>query len=192
MEYHSTLINFIESKVSISDMEKEMLRSSFDTCQKSKNDYLIKAGDRARQLFFVVDGIVRLFKYDDKGNEITTNLFRANSFVTSFDSFMNGSTSAESVQCIVDCEFLTISKEKYDSLFVIVEEWPTFYKKIHDEHIIGAYNRTYSFQHLSAAERYQKLVETEPDIVLHTEVKYIASYLGIKPQSLSRIRSSIK
>ncbi len=192
MDNQKGLLNFIEGRVSISDEERKVLLASFKVSNKNKNDYLIKHDDRARHLYFIVNGSIRIFKYDSEGNEITTHLFRANSFVTSFESFVNATPSDENVQCISQCEYLSISKEDYDAFYKTVKAWPIFCRKIYEDYIKKKDERIYAFQHLSATERYQNLMETEPDVVLNTEVKYLASYLGIKPQSLSRIRSSIK
>lgn len=156
MNHCKTLLNFIETRASITKDERKTLMSSFIICSKSKKDYLVRQTHRAHHLFFIVNGSVRFFRYDNRGNEITTHLSRANNFVTSFDSFLYGKPSTENVQCTSECELLSVAKKEYDKLYKTVNEWSLFCQKIYEDYIREKEERIYLFQHLSATERYQK------------------------------------
>ena len=184
------LINTIKNKIKLSANEEELLISYFEFIQTNKNDYLINVGSTSRYLYFVVEGYIRSF-YVDNGIEITNQFTSANEFVTSFESFAHNIESKENVQCMSDCSLLRISKSNYEQLFKEVASWSTFCNGVYEKHILRMSERANSLQTLSASERYLKFLDKRPNIVQHANVKHLASYLGIKPQSLSRIRKEI-
>ncbi|GAA0894146.1 Crp/Fnr family transcriptional regulator [Fulvivirga kasyanovii] len=191
-QYHKTLINIVESRVPVSPEEQELLTASFHPKSSKKNEFLLKSGQKPQQLYFIVSGYVRCFYVDDEGNEITTDILSARELVTSFESFLKDIPSSYSIQCISDCELLFISKQDYQALYQKVEGWPVFCQGVYESHILKMTSRINALQTLSASDRYEKLLNKQPEIALHTPVKHLASYLGIKPQSLSRIRKDIK
>ncbi|MCR9252152.1 MAG: Crp/Fnr family transcriptional regulator [bacterium] len=184
------LIEVIKSKIEISFDEEEILLSCFEPVYKSKSEYIVKAGSNAKYLYFIVEGFIRGF-YSEKGNEITNQFSTSRELVTSFEAFAYNSISKESIQCISDCSLLRISKANHDKLFQEVANWSVFCKGVYESYILKMSRRANSFQTLSASERYLKFLDSEPKIVQNVSVKHLASYLGIKPQSLSRIRKEI-
>ncbi|MBX2842694.1 MAG: cyclic nucleotide-binding domain-containing protein, partial [Flammeovirgaceae bacterium] len=92
-KHHFPLLEVIKEKISISLKEENLLISSFSPLNKNKNDLLISVGGKSQALYFIVEGYIRCFHYDNKGNEITTNLLTGNSFVTSFESFQKNTIS---------------------------------------------------------------------------------------------------
>ena len=184
------LIDIIKEKVDISDNEIEILTSNFQIITKQKNEYLVIEGSKSLYLYFIIDGFVRYLHIDD-GNEITTQISTTKDFVTSFESFLNNSFSKENIQCTSDCTLLRISKDEYQNLYREVSNWSIFCKSVYEDQIRKISERANSLQKLSASQRYLKLLNNQPKIALNTAVKHLASYLGIKPQSLSRIRKEI-
>ncbi len=185
------LIDTIKEKVNISDDDIKILTSYFQIIPKRKNEYLVNEGDKSLYLYFIIDGFVRCF-LTDEGNEITTQIYTTKDFVTSFESFLNNDFSKENIQCTSDCALLRISKDEYQRLHNEVSNWSIFCKSVYEDQIMRISERAYSLQKLSASNRYVKLLNTQPQIALNIAVKHLASYLGIQPQSLSRIRKSIK
>lgn len=184
------LIDTLEKKINISDKEKEVLTTYFQITIKKKNEYLVNEGASSSYLYFIINGYVRCF-YNDDGNEIITQISTTKDFITSFESFLNNNSSKENIQCISDCILLRISKDQYENLYKEISNWSIFCKSVYEDHIIGISKRANSLQNLSASKRYLRLLNTQPNIALNTAVKHLASYLGIKPQSLSRIRKEI-
>lgn len=188
----SSIIEVIKSKISISSKEEEVLSTYFQSVGKTKNEYLVTTGAKSQNLYFIVSGYVRIFYLDEMGNEITTELYTSNDLVTSFESFLHNDYSKISIQCISDCALLSISKKEYDDLYNKVAEWPVFCQGVYERQILKMTERVNALQNLSASARYEDLLKKQPGIALHASVKHLASYLGIKPQSLSRIRKGIK
>jgi len=187
---HSLLYDTIKKVITVSDNEIEVLNTAFKVVTKNKNEFLVREGAISRNLYFVVSGYLRCFYIDD-GNDITTQFATTKDFITSFESFLNNEFSKENIQCISDCILLSISRDGYEQLYQEVLNWPMFCKSVYESHIIKLSQRANTLQNLPASKRYLNFLNAQPNIALNTSVKHLASYLGIKPQSLSRIRKEI-
>jgi len=165
--------------------------SGFTLEETEKNASLIQTEERGNTLYFILEGFVRCFYLDEQGSEVTAAIMGPEQFVTAFDSFVHEKPSRISVQSITDAKLLRISKTEYDAMYKQVAGWPVFCNSIYEDYITRNNKRMHALQNLSAKERYQQLMEQQPDLVLNTPIKYLASYLGIRPQSLSRIRKSV-
>jgi CRP-like cAMP-binding protein len=189
---HQALLLKVRKVVDIKPAEESHLVEAFRPLKKKKNELLIKKGDRVENLFFVAIGFVRLFDVDESGNENTKQLASRLDLISSFESFLNGEPATENLQCISACTLLTISKEDYKNLYQHVREWPAFCRSVYEDSILKMSRWIQDLQSKTAEERYEQLIETQADMALHVPVKYLASYLGIRPQSLSRIRNGQK
>ena len=181
------LIDTISEKINLSKEEIKILHSSFQTVTKNKNEYLVYEGNKSSYLYFLTKGYVRFF-YNEDGNEITTQIYAEKSFITSFESFIKNNPSKENIQCNSDCTLLRISKNQYENLYKEISDWSMFCESVYQDYIMKTAERVNSLQNLSASNRYLNLLQNKPNIALNTPIKHLASYLGIKPQSLSRIR----
>lgn len=186
----TALINRVKAKIALTGRETEILNSRFREVEKRKGELLLREGALARHLYFIISGFVRSFHISN-GEEITTQIAVAGDFVTSFESYNESTPSEENIQCISGCELLSISKADHGKLYDEVAHWMTFCNSVYEDSIIRYAKRVNSLQNLSASERYEEILATQPEIALNASVKHLASYLGIKPQSLSRIRKSI-
>lgn len=148
---------------------------------------LLARGNVADTLYYVVRGCLRLFFLHD-GKELTFQFFTEGCFVASFVSFHRRLPSLFSLETIEPSDVLAIEKPDFDSL---LEESPSV-RKIYEEKLI---DRLQAFQQqflahisLTPQQRYEALLHEHPELVLRVPQHYIASYLGITPVSLSRIR----
>lgn len=188
---HMPILKLVQEKIALSAVEIDFLTKSFVKVKKRKNDFVLKYGQKTEYLYFLSRGYMRLFHEDEYGQETTSHILASNDFVTSFESFISQTFAKENIQCVTDCELLCISKQNYDLLYTQISRWQVFCQSVYEGYIIKAQQRVDILQNLSASDRYAKLLHTHPDIVLNTPVKHLATYLGIKPQSLSRIRKQI-
>ncbi|MDN3668265.1 Crp/Fnr family transcriptional regulator [Echinicola jeungdonensis] len=189
---HYLLEQKIENSIKLSPPEKELIKSSFNFISKGKNEHLMKSGETSRHLYFIVKGYVRTYHVNETGEEVTTSLAGEGDLMASFESFLKEIPSHENIQCVTSCELLKISREGYNNLFKEVLHWPEFCKGVYEKYILKMGQRLLGMQKWSASERYEKLLESDPKLVGEIPVKYLASYIGVKPQSLSRIRADIK
>lgn len=158
----------------------------------AKRNAVLEEQDRIPQnLFFINSGFMRLFFYDENGEEQTTFLCSETVFISSFSSFINQTKSTENVECITDCELLKISYLDAKKLVEKNEIFKNFFLVTFEKSISLATVRANDLALLNAEQRYQKMIDQQPHFIQNIPLQYIASYLGIKPQSLSRIRKQV-
>jgi len=184
------LIKYISEYVKISDLDIELLTHFFKYERFSKSTVLEKENTIAQKLYFIKSGFIRTF-YNENEEEITTQIVGNNNFITGFNSFVTGTPSQDNVKCITECEVFYISKTDYDFLTQKSSTWGVFCKKIYEKAISFNLQRTNDLLTLSAEKRYLKLMFDQPEVIQNVPIQYIASYIGIKSESLSRIRKKI-
>ena len=185
------LINIINKTVSLTAEDVQLCSQYFETVLISKNTILEEQDKIPEYLYFIASGFVRLFYWDEKGDEITTNLSSAHSFLTSFLSFIHQKKAKENIACITECEIVKIHRADLATLIERSENFKKFSLIIFEHAITSVENRANDLATLKAEQRYKKLLETQPEILQNVPVQYVASFLGMKPESLSRIRRQI-
>jgi CRP-like cAMP-binding protein len=149
---------------------------------------LEEQGKVPQYLYFIDSGFMRLFYYDENGEEQTTFLSSQSGFIASFSSLINQTKATENVECITDCELFKISYVDAKKLVENSENFKNFFLVMFEKSISSASTRANDLAMLNAEQRYQKMIDQQPHFIQNIPLQYIASYLGIKPQSLSRIR----
>jgi CRP/FNR family transcriptional regulator, anaerobic regulatory protein len=172
----------------LTEEDKQLCASYFEPVTSVKNTVLEMQGTIPRYLYFVSAGFMRLFYADDNGAEATTYFGTPGDFIAPFLSFINGVKAKESVACITDCEILRILKTDLAELISKSDNFKQFSLVIFEQAIGAAEKRANDLATLTAGQRYGKLMKQQPEILQHVPIQYIASFLGIKPESLSRIR----
>ena len=171
----------------LSAKERDVILDSFRDLKIKKNEFWIKKGEICEHLAFVNDGILRII---NEVNEIesTVQLVLNNSFVTSLTSFAYQTPSVWSIQAITDCELLVIDRDNHFKLVSEYKNWLEF----DNAHLLHAYTeleyKLFSQFHLSSERRFRQLFSERPEIFNQVPLKYIASSLGITPETLSRLR----
>jgi CRP-like cAMP-binding protein len=134
---------------------------------------------------------MRLFYYDENEEEQTTFLCSQSGFITSFSSFVNQTKATENVECITECELLRISHIDAKQLVDKSEFFKNLFLSIFEKSISLSTVRANDLALLTGEQRYQRMMDHQAHLIQNIPLQYIASYLGIKPQSLSRIRKHI-
>ena len=186
--YYSNLYNLTSSYIDLEQGDIEVIKSYFMYGSVAKGAFLIETGKFTDKVFFILSGYLKYFKIIDSGEEIIIHLYSPNSFATSLNSFFLGKKSEESLQAIIDCEFLYITKEDLDRLYSSGYKWHDLGMKIMESALIEKEERIIEQLSLTAQDKYLKIMERNPDIIQNVPIKYIASFIGIQPESLSRIR----
>jgi CRP-like cAMP-binding protein len=188
---HENLIQLITQHISLSDTEKNWLVSYFEPVLYPKNRIIEEEGKVPAYLYFVVSGFIRLFHYNEKGEEVTTHINCPPGFITSYTHFANQTPADENVECITACELLRISKTNLDALIRKSAGFKDFSILVFQQSLSYNESRSRELATLSAEERYKKLIDEHPEILQNVPMQYIASFLGMNPKSLSRIRKQI-
>lgn len=185
-QLHQSIAQFINT----SEQEKAFLESAFTHKEVPKKFRLVDYGKVANELYFINKGIIRLF-YPKEGEEITGYLFKENLFTSSYDSFLTQTPSMQVLETLEDCELLVITKERLDRLYEQMPAMHIFTRKMAEQRFINAQRILSSFILDSPEERYLKFVTANKDLLQRVPQHYIASFLGITPVSLSRIRKRL-
>lgn len=188
---HNQLIQLINSVQKLTDEDVQMCKDFFEPVLVPKNKILEESGNIPKKLYYVVSGYLRIFHFDESGEEVTSHLNCPPGFITSYVDFVNQTKSYSNVESITESELLRISKADLDMLMsksLALREFSTY---VFQQSLAYNENRNKDLVSLTATERYKKLITNNPEIVHNVPVQYIASYLGIKPESLSRIRKQI-
>lgn len=182
------LLNIVSQKVSLTETDIDLCKACFEPVMFPKNRIVEEAGTVPRYLYFVVKGFMRLFHHNDNGDEVTTHINCPPGFLTSYFHFINQTKADENVECITECELLRITKADLDRLTDQSKAFKDFSIQIFQQSITYNEARSKELATLTAEQRYKRLIENYPGIIHHVPVQYIASFLGMKPESLSRIR----
>lgn len=184
------LIKYINSRVSLTQEESDLIEKYFIPLDLDIKTSLLEAGKTERYIYFLSSGIVRGYQ-NVKGKIIVEHLVDEQNFFTSIDSFMNETPSPDYFETITNCKLLKISKTDLDLLRTYSSKWNAIIENITNEHLNCKMERVRDFQTLSAKERYMKFIKETPNLALNASIENIASFLGMEPQSLSRIRKQI-
>ncbi len=183
------LLCYFENKYSLSEEEKEALKNiPFE--EHKKGTVLLKEGQYSSKCYFVLKGCIREY-YLKHGEDITTNFYTE--FQVAFDAevFSKGKPSKHYLECLEDT---TVTYGTPESEKRMNEQFPNIEKigKSETEKILTDKNRrTNTFVIMSPEERYLDLLENRPDLIQRVPQYQLASFLGIKPESLSRIKKRI-
>jgi CRP/FNR family transcriptional regulator, anaerobic regulatory protein len=187
---HQQLIKHISNYIQLNKIEIENLINSFEIVHVKKNTLLEEENKLTKNLYFINKGFVRIF-FTKEGEEKTTQINCPSKFITSYQSFISQSKAYDNVETVTDCSLLKISKTELERLSEKVKNWDLFSKKIYEQAVVFNEERTRDMILMSAEERYLKLLKTQSEIIKNVPLQYIASYIGIKPESLSRIRKQL-
>jgi CRP-like cAMP-binding protein len=185
---HDQLLYLISQKVVLADNDKELCKKYFEPVVFPKNQIIEQEGKVPKYLYFVVSGFMRLFYSNNLGDEVTTHINCPPGFLTSYTHFVNQVKSNENVECITECELLRITKMDLDFLVQDSLAFKDFSLWVFQQSIEYNENRSKDLAALPAAQRYKKLMDQYPEMVRNVPLQYIASFLGMNPKSLSRIR----
>lgn len=188
---HQPLIDLAASKVTLTDRDIMLCKAYFEPVLIPKNRVVEEEGHIPKYLYYVVSGFMRLFRYTDSGDELTTHINCPPGFITSYFNFINQTKSDENVECITACELLRINKNDLDYITAESNAIKDFSISVFQQSLAYNENRSRELATLTAEQRYKKLIESYPAVLHNVPVQYIASFLGMKPESLSRIRKNM-
>ncbi|WP_229660169.1 MULTISPECIES: Crp/Fnr family transcriptional regulator [Flavobacteriaceae] len=157
-----------------------------------KSEFFLKQGKKCKHLGFVKSGTLRSFYINESGEDQSFNIHSKNQFFTDYESILNNKTSKLNIQALRKTEMLLLHKNDLQKLYLKEAYWQEFGRKMAERIYLDAIKRIENLLYFSAEKRYINLLEESPEIFRNVPQKHIASYLGITPQSLSRIRRRLQ
>jgi len=181
---------YISRFMTFSDEEWSLFVQQLEKQEIPKGKYVMEAGEVCNFVAFINKGHVRSFcvVHDE---ELTYNFFFDGNFFSDYASFVSREPSIETIQALDHTELLMLSYESMQMLYEKTPVWQKFGRIMAEYTLIRASQRNKSILFLSAEERYLNLMKARPKVIANIPQHYIASYLGIKPESLSRIRKRL-
>jgi CRP-like cAMP-binding protein len=181
-DHLSTLIHFTED-------EWRILKSCYTPQLVAKKDVLLQEGEVCRYVWFINKGCTRIFYINKEGEEITTDFLREGQFVTDFRSFITQAPATINIDALEPCELLAMSFEEREIVLKRVAEGEKLGRITAEQVFLKLFPRFEYFYLESPEDRYKRFIVEYPEIIQRVPLHYIASYLGIKAETLSRIRN---
>lgn len=186
------LINYILQFGNLNKQQIDFISSKSAELTLHKEDYFSEAGKIAKQVGFILDGILRVCYYNNKGEDITKYFLDENHFVVDLDSFDNKIPSSGYVQAVTDCKLIVFSKQNWEEIGDTIVGWESIVNKIAKKSLIQKLDRRSPLVSEDATTRYLGFMEKYPQLINRIPLSYLASYLGVTQSSLSRIRKNIR
>ena len=184
------LVNYFSKISPLSPEEANAIRESMRIQHFKKGDYLLREGQIAMNTYFVLKGCVREYILND-GDEKTTNFFTEEQWAISLNSFNPQSESKHNWVCTEDSSVVVGDEEGSQDLFNKFPRFETISRIVMEAVFAEQKEALTSYYTDSPEQRYRKLIKSRPDLFQRIPQYHLASYIGVKPESLSRIRKRI-
>mgnify|MGYP003672705413 CR=1 FL=1 len=181
--------NYLQSKIALSDTEIQLIKSVSTIKKLRKRQYLLQEGDTWRFHAFVCSGFVRTYSVSSKGQEHIMNFSPENYWTGDRESLSTEKPSNYNIDAIENSEILLIKKADFDTICSQIPNFNDLVNNILQKSFLVSQNRIHANISLSAEEKYQNFIKKFPTIANRVPQHMIASYLGISPETLSRIRT---
>lgn len=192
----SNVLNKISKEANFfQGIPKEELKKLFSYIKKvslKKDDYFLKVGEIPKRIGYVRSGILRLYYLDKNGKEITKHFCTEHSLAISYSSFIKKEPSRFYIQALENTKLATIDFDTYTTLLNSHNCWQITARKLAEMVFILKEKREAEFLLDDAQARYNQFLNDFPNLINRIKHHHISSYLGITPESLSRIRANIK
>lgn len=184
----SLLFTHLRSLHPLSPEGEQALQEICRRVSVRKNELLQHIGHTCRTLYFLEEGAARIFYFKGE-TDVTERFAFEGQFLVRYESLLSGQPSRKAIQMLEDVELIAIDSIALYRLFSPLPETESLFRRLIEKALVDQINRLESLQFHSAEERYNDLLRENPDILRRVPLKYVASYLGITPVSLSRIRA---
>ncbi|MDJ1466785.1 Crp/Fnr family transcriptional regulator [Cytophagaceae bacterium DM2B3-1] len=182
---------YLEEKITLTSEESERIRSFAIIKKLRKRQYLLQEGDVWQYHAFITKGCVRTYSVDDKGNEHVIGFASENWWTGDRESLLSGNPSRFNIDAIEDSEIVLFTNANFELLCSEISAFNNLINSILQRSFVVAQNRIEAALSYTAEEKYLNFVNKYPGFATRIPQSMIASYLGMTPETLSRIRSQI-
>jgi CRP/FNR family transcriptional regulator, anaerobic regulatory protein len=185
------ILQSIKSIVPLNTSEEEAFTKILDIKTLKKKEFLLRQGQICNKISFINSGCMRLF-YEIEGVENTVQFFFADRWYTDYESFLTGQPTIENLQVLENCEVVQFKKSDLYQLYTTHPVFERVGRILAENAFLSLSKLNKMLTNEEPQQRYLSLLSQRPEVVKNIPQHYIASYLGIKPESLSRIRKRIQ
>jgi len=172
------------------DSELEIIMPYFEAKKFKKKTQLLDIGKVSNEVYYLIKGCIRLYCEKDE-EELSTYFFTENMFAGSYDSFLSRKRSKVAIETLEECDVLVLTHEAQEELYEVFPKMNEFIRKAIEARFVLLHDLFISYLLNSPQERYLTLLKERPELLQRIPQHQIASFLGITPVSLSRIRNRV-
>jgi CRP/FNR family transcriptional regulator, cyclic AMP receptor protein len=189
---NNRLVTYISERVKLSDHDKQLIAEAYHVRKLKRKEMLFEQGKHCQLEAFVLTGSFRVFYVDTRGLEHVLYFAFPDWWVGDIASFYSGEPAGLNAQALEESMVLTIDPQRKAELFDKVPALDRLFRTITQKHLTVVQKRLLLSYSATAAERYQELLKRSPGIEQLVPQHQIASYLGILPESLSRLKKQMR
>jgi CRP-like cAMP-binding protein len=184
-----TIVTHIKKHISLSDEETDLLVSSITVKELKKKEHLLQAGEVCHENYFVANGCLRMYLITNKGVEQVIQFAIEDWWMTDYMSFKSGSPSGFYIQAVENSTVIVINKKVQDELFEKLPQLERYFRIVLEKAYSAQLNRIHYIFNLSGEEQYHLMNRRYPEFVQRVPQYMLASFLGITPEFLSKLRA---
>ena len=185
------LIDLFRQLAPMTEADEAIVRARFAAMHVPARAFLMQAGEVAQQCYFVVKGCVRISILNREGEDISCYFATEGMFIANYESFLTGEPSLYALQAIEPCELLAVDRLGMDELYRSTTSGERIGRRLAEWFFIDLIQRLTSFYTQTPEERYLAFLAAAPQLLNRIPQHYIASHIGVRPQSLSRIKRRV-
>ena len=188
---HKFLLDTIRQIINLDKEAEASITTSFKELKIKKGDHFLKEGEPNLLLGFIVNGLVRIYITKKGEEQSCIDFSKEGEFITVYESFLQKGISTQSIQAIEDTTLLVINNNDLQNLYQNIPNGDKLGRIVIEKRFIELAKQLLSIYLHNSEQRYLHFVKTYPDLLQRVPQYYIASFVGVKPQSLSRIRKRL-
>lgn len=181
----------IQQQIAISNIEFEAIFRYMERKVFKKREVLLRAGEVSDKYYFVISGCLRTFTTDERSHEHIFHLAFEDWWAADLFSFVTGDPAFFTIEALEDTEVLSIHRDDYEALLATYPKFERFFRLLMQKAYVASQQRTMDIMSKSAERRYLDLVKHYPQMEQRVAQHHIASFLGITPEALSRIKRGL-
>lgn len=185
------ILNNVCKHIKLDQKEKDYFVSMLHYRKLKKGEILLNVGEVARNNYFVLSGCLRNYSIDEYGGEHILAFAPADWWTSDLYSYLTETPAENMIDALVPSEVFEIRKEDMEKIYERVPKFERFFRILFQNAMVNHQFRIKQVMSIPAEERYQYFIKRYPNIYSEIPLKYIASYLGISPEFLSKIRNKI-
>lgn len=188
---YTNILNHLRKVISLTESEEQEFTSILEEVKISKKNFLIEPGDLVNSEYYVVSGCLEAYYLDESGDKHIIQFAVEDWWISDFEAFFNQVPAKLYLETIEDSTLLAINREALEILYTRIPQFERFFRIKTTSAFVSLRTRILSTLQKSGKERYLEFCEAYPKIEQRVPNYHIANYLGLKPESLSRIRKEV-